>query len=223
MKCLICFTDCDQVVSWRSLGNRQRLGYCADCEPKLKKLTGLVCPDCGRDMLTGEVCHDCRERKGKSLSYNRSLYHYDEACKELLALCKYRYHYHALTPLKREINHGFLQHYGKLKRVTLVPVPVSTERMEERLFNQSALIASMINRPVLALLDKHHTEKQALKTRKERLEIANPFYLTEGNPLPKGPIVLIDDVYTTGTTIHHAANVLKTAGISEIYSFTLAR
>ena len=89
MKCLICFTDCDQVVSWRSLGNRQQLGYCADCEPKLKKLTGLVCPDCGRSMLAGEVCHDCRERKGKSLSYNRSLYHYDEACKALLASVSY--------------------------------------------------------------------------------------------------------------------------------------
>ncbi|MGM0524501.1 MAG: ComF family protein [Bacillota bacterium] len=223
MICINCLTDMNQAVSWHSLGKRQHLGYCADCEPKLKIITGPVCPDCGRSMLTGEVCHDCRERKHKSLTYNRSLYHYDEACKDLLTLCKYRYHYHALTPLKRDINQGFLQHYGKIKQVTLVPVPVSIERMEERLFNQSELIASMINRPVLSLLNKHHTDKQALKTRKERLDLANPFYLTEDQSLPKGPIVLIDDVYTTGTTIHHAANVLKTAGMSEIYSFTLAR
>ncbi|GEM01724.1 competence protein ComFC [Halolactibacillus halophilus] len=223
MKCLICLTDMNQAISWQSLGKRQRYGYCADCEPKLKLITGPVCPDCGRHVSTGAMCHDCKERRGKSLSYNRSLYHYDGASKALLTLCKYRYHYHALTPLKREINQGFLQHYGKLKQATLVPVPVSTKRMEERLFNQAALIASLINRPALSLLDKHHTGKQALKTRQERLDLANPFYLTEGKSLPKGPIVLIDDVYTTGTTIHHAANVLKTAGISEIYSFTLAR
>lgn len=223
MKCLNCLTEMDTQVSWQSIGQKNGLAYCADCQPKLKRIVGIICPDCGRCMPTRERCGDCQERVTKSLSYNRSLYHYNDACKQLLALCKYRYHYHALIPMKQEIHQGFLQQYLQLKKVTLVPIPLSTERMEERLFNQSTLIASMINRPMLPLLHKHHTDKQALKSRKERLDTVNPFYLTEGYVLPKGPIILIDDVYTTGTTIHHAANVLKKAGMDEIYSFTLAR
>jgi competence protein ComFC len=219
----MCLTAIDQSVSWESIGKRQKLAYCANCRPQLNMIRGAVCRHCGRLRINDTVCHDCQVREASGLSYNRSVYHYDEACKQLLALCKYRYHYHALTPFKREINQRFLHHYGKLKKVTLVPVPVSTERIDERLFNQSALLASMIERRTRPLLKKHHTEKQALKTKDDRLRLMNPFYLAEDQVLPKGVIVLIDDVYTTGTTIHHAANVLKSAGFNEIYSFTLAR
>lgn len=223
MKCLKCLTEIEKKVSWRSLVHHKDLSYCVECKPKLEKLTGCLCPTCGKEMTEATLCKDCIERKTSAILYNRSLYRYNEESKALIALCKYQYHYHALTPFASEINQCFSASFRGVKKLTLIPIPLSEEGMSERLFNQTELIASMIKRPRQSILKRYHADKQALKTRKERLASNNPFYIDEDINQLKGAVVLIDDVYTTGTTIHHAANVLEKHGVTDIYSFTLAR
>lgn len=223
MRCLLCFMTIEEDVRWHTLFQSKTYQYCDACRPHLKKITGPICESCGRPQTTNKLCPDCVKRPHALRVYNRALYYYDAPMQKLLATCKYRHHYHALAPLKQTVNQSFLTYYKSVKHITLIPIPVSNERMEERLFNQAAVIAHMINRPVFHGLKRVHQEKQAKKNRKERLNTANPFYLAPHITLPKGPVVLIDDVYTTGTTIHHAANVLHKAGIGAIYSFTLAR
>ncbi|KGO19924.1 hypothetical protein Q757_10105 [Oenococcus alcoholitolerans] len=58
--------------------------------------------------------------------------------------------------------------------------------------------------------------------RRQRMAKNNPFVCLKS--LPENPhIILADDVYTTGATLHHAADTLKKAGAGIIESITLAR
>ncbi len=56
----------------------------------------------------------------------------------------------------------------------------------------------------------------------QRLESPNPFRLKKGLKVPT-KVILIDDIYTTGTTLYHASQILKEAGVHEIRSFSLCR
>lgn len=64
------------------------------------------------------------------------------------------------------------------------------------------------------------SEKQAKKSRFERIMMKNPFKQTE--PFNK-PVVLVDDIYTTGRTLRHAAQLLTENGCPEVYALTLCR
>ena len=106
------------------------------------------------------------------------------------------------------------------KELVVVPVPLSEERLSERGFNQAKVLADFFPFPTRGALKRVHGEKQAKKTRKERIFTNNPFILIR--PIEK-PVLLVDDIYTTGTTIRHAAALLKEHGTPEVYSFTLIR
>ncbi|MHA6532712.1 double zinc ribbon domain-containing protein [Paenibacillus sp. BAC0078] len=133
----------------------------------------------------------------------------------------------------------------------LVPVPVSDSRLAERGFNQAERLADVLSRrrglPQLPLLIRtHHTGKQSFKSRAERL--SDMKYAFAANPDPAvrmaftewlnsiGPqiqvrplqIIIIDDIYTTGSTIRACAESLKLLTgsfgcLAEIYSLTWAR
>ncbi|MEK4286200.1 ComF family protein [Paenibacillus sp. FSL P4-0502] len=129
----------------------------------------------------------------------------------------------------------------------LVPVPVSDSRLLERGFNQAERLADVLSRhrkiPQLPLLIRtHHTVKQSFKGRAERLAdmknafganpaVSTPFkdWLKDNSPISRPiRIIIVDDIYTTGSTIRACAEILKQIVsnydyAAEIYSLTWAR
>lgn len=115
----------------------------------------------------------------------------------------------------------------------LVPVPLARPRLEERGFNQAALLAqeaaALTGLPVLPVLQKiRETPPQTELSRAERrINLAGAFAVC---PAPKSPfpfpagraVILIDDVLTTGFTADECARVLRSAGAGEVYLATLA-
>lgn len=131
----------------------------------------------------------------------------------------------------------------------LVPVPVSDSRLAERGFNQAERLADVVSQlrgiPQLPLLIRtHHTGKQSFKSRAERLAdmkhafAVNPDEMVrlqlvswldtvevQACPLQ---IIVIDDIYTTGSTIRACAETIRMlctsyGRVAEIYSLTWAR
>lgn len=136
-------------------------------------------------------------------------------------------------------------------------VPVSGERLQERGFNQAEVLAQglalRIKVPYVRMLERRrHTDKQSFKNRMDRLkgmegvfgslqdgpdmllsisnQVAEHTRSEVGASLFKGPfrILLIDDIYTTGSTINACAQVLRRCESLmempvEIYSLTWAR
>ncbi|WP_330218383.1 ComF family protein [Sporosarcina globispora] len=152
------------------------------------------------------------------LDKNVSLFMYDDFLKETIARCKFRGDYilaRAFSPFIRE----------RLKNMDfdyLVPIPLSPERLYERGFNQSAALIHEAGFTVTELLKRIHSEKQSKKSRQERIHQKQVFELIPAD-IENKVILLIDDIYTTGSTLYYAAKILKIGGASSICSITLAR
>jgi ComF family protein len=112
----------------------------------------------------------------------------------------------------------------------IVPVPLHPARLRGREFNQSLLLADQLSRqlkkPVSAshLIRAHATDPQTTLTRQERLRnLRQAFSVKQPDSLAGRRILLVDDVFTTGTTLNECAKVLLKAGIQSVFALTLAR
>ena len=111
----------------------------------------------------------------------------------------------------------------------VLPVPLSTERLRERGFNQSALLARHLAGPktdLHTLLRLHATEAQSSLPRAQRLRNLRGAFAVEpirAAALRGQRVVLIDDVMTTGATLQAATLALREAGVAHVTAAVLAR
>jgi ComF family protein len=165
---------------------------------------------------------------------------YDGGLRELIHLLKYEQVRPAATVLGRmpaEAVSG-LDSCWTQGPVMVVPVPLHARKLRQRGFNQSELIARAAikqdsmklgagSRLVLHLgiLERpRETQSQTGLTRHQRREnIRGSFAVARPEEIAAREILLIDDVFTTGTTVSECARVLRRAGASKIYVATVAR
>src|SRR5690625_4020622 len=225
--CIWCDEEIIIDMSWQTLLNlRNRTYLCEECGGKLERITGDRCQRCSRQSANN-ICYDCIRWQqlfdmDDPLVWNYSLYSYNEFMKEVIVRWKYRGDYYISEMFRecfvQQFKETFLNNHNK--KMIIVPIPLSEERLFERGFNQAYVLAEFINGTLQDVLTRIHSEKQAKRSRVERLISKNPFHLKK--PINK-PVVLVDDIYTTGRTIRHAATLLKESGCPEIYAYTLIR
>lgn len=112
----------------------------------------------------------------------------------------------------------------------IIPVPLHRKRLFQRQYNQSALLANYIERFTQknvfydVLYRTENTPPQDHKSRHERFEnMENVFQVRGGEKIKGKSILLIDDVMTTGATLHECAKVLKKSEASNIKTLCIAR
>jgi ComF family protein len=111
----------------------------------------------------------------------------------------------------------------------LIPMPISRERLRERGFNQTLLIARQLARDKVTndvLLRVRDAPAQSTLPRKERLHnVANAFAVDplRVDALRGKRVVLLDDVMTSGASLHSAATALKKAGVGHLCTMVFAR
>jgi ComF family protein len=118
-----------------------------------------------------------------------------------------------------------------LDRVSVImPVPLHSERLRQREFNQSLLLADQIGRalgiPVsyTNLIRTIPSQAQTSLSRKSRLKnLRGAFTVRYPDEIRKQRVLLIDDVFTTGTTVNECAKSLRKAGSSDVLVLTLGR
>lgn len=222
MNCLICDHQIEAEMTWTTLFNlKHQPPICLTCTNQFAKIGTPTCTYCGRD--DQQTCTDCtRWQKRDLMTMNRSVYRYNEFLKETIARFKYRGDYALAEAFAKVFIDGVKNCFPTLPDETkLVPIPLSEARLKSRAFNQAEALARLLPYQTVFLLKRMTGEKQAKKNRQARLAMENPFELN-AETVPES-VIIIDDIYTTGTTIHHAAKVLKDAGCKKIVSFTLAR
>jgi ComF family protein len=112
----------------------------------------------------------------------------------------------------------------------VVPVPLHSTRLKQRGFNQALLLADCISRQHSislcfdTLLRVKPTRPQVELNEAERIKnVAGAFALCHPKTVALRRILLVDDVFTTGATMHECASVLKNAGAAQVTALTLAR
>jgi competence protein ComFC len=231
-RCVLCSGKAGEEPSWTSLFSASKeVEICKSCFSKLEPIKGEVCRICGRlftgkaqKFRTGDLCHDChrweRDPEWAGLLYqNKSIYVYNDFLKEVVAKFKYRGDYQIAKAFSYEV----AKVIRSLKADRIVPIPLSDERLYERGFNQSEALLREAGIKWSALLSREHAEKQSKKSRHQRIHLPHVFTLVEQGSLDGKRVLLVDDIYTTGSTLRHAAKCLKEAGAREIVSFTIAR
>ncbi|GGF31224.1 amidophosphoribosyltransferase [Halobacillus andaensis] len=223
MRCVICFESVLPEVNWTNfLLVQKEVKLCTTCFEKFDVITEPGCPLCGRADSSG-VCYDCERWEGSSyqgvLTKNVSVFSYNDFARELVARWKYRGDF-TLIEAFAEAAQTKYKNYFQMMEADLVAIPLSKERLLERGFNQSDALITLLGVSPHRFLKRRGSEKQSKKGRSERLLGENPFILVKPT---ERPVVLVDDIYTTGMTVRHLALLLREAGCPEVYSFTLFR
>jgi competence protein ComFC len=223
VKCLICYEEFRPLFTFQMLLTLQRPDVlCERCRQQFLLIEGTICERCGRPFHE-QICNDCIqwEMDGPEvLTKNRSVYMYNDWMKEVIARFKFRGDYAIVEAFRADFTRTFHGHFHS--DVSLVPIPLSECRLMERGFNQAEALASFLSLPIFNALERLDDEKQSKKQRNERFS-APKFYVKDKQAIAGKAIVLIDDIYTTGATVYHAAKQLREAGASDVSSFTLIR
>jgi ComF family protein len=208
----------------------------------MRPIAGGTCYLCGERLVSihsiaegaSEArCGVCRRESppfARALAYGS----YDGGLRELIHLLKYEHVRPASNVLGRmlaEVIAGLETAFSG--PVLLIPVPLHKRKLRERGFNQSEMIAAAalklhwrdsISMVPNLLERRRETESQIGLTRNQRREnIRGAFAVTRPQALAGSEVLLVDDVFTTGTTASECARVLKRAGAAKVWVATVAR
>ncbi|GGA67148.1 ComF family protein [Ornithinibacillus halotolerans] len=225
MHCLWCHEEILQEINWINLlSPPKQTRICYRCSEQLIVISGNRCPQCSRLNERG-ICNDCLRWKelfeGEDvITFNYSVFPYTSFIKEVVAKWKYRGDYELGFIFREKFLQFFKEAFQSVSDPIVVPIPLSKERLFERGFNQTEMLASFLPVETQHVLTRVQGEKQAKKTRVERISSENPFNLKKKL---NNSVILVDDIYTTGTTLRHAAKLLRESGCPDVYTYTLVR
>lgn len=206
---------------------------CRPCLENIKPDRSSHCLSCGRFFEgIGEphLCSSCIEEP-PPFAMHRSCARYRGELKDALLLFKYR----RFKPLGKNLAGFVFETQKKEDGIwwdvdAIIPVPLHPRRIKERGFNQARVLAKELGRikgipiegSVLKKI-KNNPPQTSLK-QEERLRNVRGAYGIVNQERIKGRVVLlVDDVFTTGSTIRECATLLRRAGAREVRAVTVAQ
>lgn len=204
---------------------------CPACVARVSFTPVCACPWCGKESGEGRPCGSCVNAVGVDGVVGSFDYH-DPLIAQLIKAWKYHGMGAAGLQIERLLEECAARDpwmRGWAHSATLVPVPLHRRRLCERGFNQAEKLARawarLLNLPVLECLERTvYTKAQAKQASAERQKLsAHVFAMKRGVVLNASKVILVDDVYTTGTTLNSAAQTLREAGVGEVYGLVCAR
>lgn len=197
---------------------------CAGCLSVFSKIDGSVCRKCGKPCQR-EV-GECRDCAGKTLHFSlaRSGGNYTGYLKEAIHHLKYRNGKNIAPYLARFASDCVLEFIDKIDAIAFVPL--TRHKEAKRGYNQARLIAQELslihNKPLYDGLTKTRKtpEQNKLGLTGRSTNVKGAF---AANTRAPGNILLVDDVYTTGSTVNECALALRKMGASEVLVMTIAR
>lgn len=200
--------------------NRREIDHCLLCNAPL-----TIRMDWKRLFVNRFPQAICQECEGKFERYRHegneevdSLYYYNEAMQDYLHRYKFM-----RDVLLAKVFAGEIHRHLKNRKELIVPIPMHPEKWKERTFSHVDELLRQARIPFVHVLEKTTTEAQAGKSREERMKTPQLFVLREDAQVEGKDLLLVDDIYTTGTTIRHATQVLMEGGAKSVKAFTLIR
>ncbi len=209
---------------------------CISCESRLLYNSGPVCLKCGKpvEYEETEYCYDCYKKKHH---YERgySVFLYDDIMKQLIGDFKYRN--------KKEYAdlfvHRIVERRGRaiteLGLDAIIPIPVHPAKKRYRGYNQAQVLSEGIGKalsiPVVSdiLKRNRNTMPQKQLNDIERLRNLEKAFIFDERNTKKAEklgirlqkVLLVDDIYTTGSTMEACTKILLANGVSTVYFVSL--
>jgi ComF family protein len=221
-----------------------RLPVCESCLDSIHPIAGGLCSICGERLVSphafrhgqGEarcgLCQRLEQPFAKASAYGS----YESGLRDLIHMLKYQ----QVRPAGNVLGRMLAEVIAELEpswegaHVLVVPVPLFPAKLRQRGFNQAELIARLAlkhapsrDRYTLCsdVLERlRETQSQIGLTRHQRREnLRGAFRVKDREKISERDILLVDDVFTTGTTVSECARVLRRAGAARVWVATVAR
>ncbi|WMJ77926.1 MULTISPECIES: ComF family protein [unclassified Sedimentibacter] len=204
---------------------------CSDCEKKIKKIIHPACSKCCKpidfDSFDG-LCRECRN-SDRYFETSRSPYAYEGIIKKAIYSYKYynksyffKFFGNCLVDYMKDTNYAYFDF--------IASVPIHPSKMRKRGYNQSELIARYIaSRLCIPYVDALKRTKKTLKQSGQKKEdrrknLRNAFTVKKSaQKIINSTILLVDDIYTTGSTVDECSKALIKYGAEKVYIITIAR
>lgn len=211
-KCFVCGKE--------TFGGESKL--CVRCEKKFPLISGNICEKCGMPLPEGNIiCDTCKERKFVFDSA-RASFVYDEMTHGMLYKLKYGGNQY-IADFFGELIFETYKKWGIVADIVL-PVPLFSKRERKRGYNQSMLIARKFSELSGIPLDDEiifrtvETPNQTRLSRSQReINLLGAFSYNSNKKISGKNVLLIDDMFTTGSTSNEIARVLRRHKPSAIY------
>ncbi len=209
--------------------------FCQECIQNIAQ-SDLVCPHCERASVGGMTHPICRRRF--ALDGLWSLGIYQGSLQRAIKKLKYSWVTEIAEPLVNLTIEYWAKHspyfLDEIKKSggenwVIIPVPLHKSRQNWRGFNQATLLGKLIAQKLglsysEALIRTKNTKPQVGKdSYKRKQNIKNAFKLIENCELKIENCILLDDIWTTGSTLRECSYVLKRSGAKKVWAITLAR
>lgn len=210
---------CDKVTG--------KVGLCKDCQNTFKYVKKPTCGICGRTMDSdGFRCIDCEKIK-HYFKRNVSVFEYKGDIKETI----YRFKYSNMRCYAEFFGAEAMKRYGKLLKTwkieAIIPVPMYKLKQRKRGYNQaeefarSLAKASGIKVDTKLLIRRKDTVPMKTLSKQQRYENLLKAFKVSSKPTYKR-VLVVDDIFTTGSTIDACARVLRQNGVENVYGLCIA-
>lgn len=201
---------------------------CNDCRKKLKYINSPRCLKCGKAVENDdvEVCFDCSKHIHE-FDRGLALWGYTDETRNSV----YRFKYQNCRIYSKVYVDEIVSNLGEIisswKCDVIIPIPIHARKFRERGFNQAELLAKDMAAILGIGLDtelisrNRYTKPQKELDDNERIKnLENAFTITK-NVVQYKKVLLVDDIYTTGSTIDACARVLKEKGVEQVFAVCL--
>ena len=212
-----------------AVGEEAAVAVCPDCEARILWVESPLCTCCGR-VFEGRdgadrLCGDC-QAEPPPFSRARAAALYEEPVSQAVTRFKFGRQMAYLPVMQHWLRRPLCLELAAAADL-VAPVPLHPKRLKNRGFNQSLSLALAFPEAPLAreaLVRTRHTPPQVGLKPKERRDNVKGAFAVPDPVLVKGKnVLLVDDLYTTGSTVRECARVLLKAGARRVEVLTVAR
>ena len=208
-----------------------RDGICKECRKKLElvKVREPRCMQCGKQIrsVEQEYCYDCMHTHHY---YERGLSLWNHKNPVNQSVYQFKYHNQRRYGIlySQELVKEFQKEIERWRPDIIMPVPLHPSRKRKRGYNQAEILAKEIGRlmdiPVdtESLIRNKNTIPQKVMDARGRRKNLQHAFAWKGMKLQGVNVLLIDDIYTTGSTIDVAAKTVRLAGAEKVHFLTVS-
>ena len=202
---------------------------CDSCKEKVSYIKEPRCKKCGKPIRyeEQEYCHDCQKQSFQYLQ-GRSLWIHKGAVP--WSIYQFKYHNRRIYGkfYAKELYRVYGESIEEWGIDLIVPVPLHWRRRRKRGYNQAEIVARYLGELTGIPVDKHlvirkkYTEPQKTLNNKERVKNLKHVFDVRKMTVRAKNILLIDDIYTTGSTIDAISKVLLEKGHNKVWFLTIS-
>lgn len=201
----------------------------SSCRSKLPYILGAKCMKCGKKVENQEIeyCYDCTKMK-HIFDKGRCLYSHNAEVKKSIYNFKYKNKREYARAYGEEISDNLRDEILSWGANVIIPVPLHKTKLRIRGYNQAELLAKELSKRFnIPMENKMLTRIKRTKPQKElndsdRKKNMKNAFIVDKNIVKYKKVILVDDIYTTGSTIDGCAKVLKENGVNKVYYICLS-